>query len=144
MSGSYVSSDLRRLVRHRSRECCEYCGMPEKFTFAPHEVGHIIAEKHRGETSAGNLALACVSCNKHKGSDVASVDPDTGETVRLFNPRIDAWREHFDLERDGIVRPLTAVGRVTVFLLQLNRDDRRRERETLFETGAFPIPGTAD
>jgi len=36
-------------------------------------------------------------CNKHNSADLASIDPETGEMQRLFNPRRDQWREHFDL-----------------------------------------------
>ena len=42
--------------------------------------------------------------------------------VRLFNPRRENWREHFDWTEDGIrVEGKTAVGRATVIALQLNR-----------------------
>jgi hypothetical protein len=43
-----------------------------------------------------NLAFACVFCNRYKGSDIATVDPVTGEAVRLFDPRQDSWGDHFE------------------------------------------------
>jgi 5-methylcytosine-specific restriction endonuclease McrA len=52
--------------------------IPDVATFAPHEIDHIIAKKHGGRTEAENLALSCTLCNKYKGSDPASVDPETG------------------------------------------------------------------
>lgn len=88
---------LRRQVYERAGECCEYCRIPDVATFAPHEIDHIIAEKHGGLTEAENLALSCTLCNKHKGSDLASVDPDTGNIVPLYHPRQDLWHEHFQL-----------------------------------------------
>jgi hypothetical protein len=51
--------------------------MPEKLSLASHQVDHIIAEKHGGQTLAENLALSCSLCNQAKGSDIASIDPDT-------------------------------------------------------------------
>jgi hypothetical protein len=43
-----------------------------------------------------------------KGSDIASLDPLTGELVPLFNPRRDSWPDHFRL--DGpILEPLTPL-----------------------------------
>lgn len=84
MSTSYISNALRRLVFDRADCRCEYCLLPEIAAFLSHEVDHVIAEKHEGKTDAENLALACSVCNKQKGSDIASVDPTTGEIVRLY------------------------------------------------------------
>ncbi len=75
----------------------------------PHEPDHIIATKHRGETAVSNLAWMCFICNRAKGSDIASIDPQTGEVVRLFSPRRDSWPEHFSIEDDGVIRALTDV-----------------------------------
>jgi 5-methylcytosine-specific restriction endonuclease McrA len=83
MSSTYIPSALRRLVCERAKGCCEYCLIFEVTAFVPHEIDHIIAEKHGGLTEAENLALSCTLCNKHKGSDIASIDPDTGEVVAL-------------------------------------------------------------
>jgi uncharacterized Zn-finger protein len=47
----------------------------------------IIAEKHRGTTEAENLALACPYCNRAKGTDLGSIDPETGKLTPFFNPR---------------------------------------------------------
>jgi hypothetical protein len=53
----------------------------------PHQVDHIVSRKHGGLSTLENLALACVICNRYKGSDLASLDSQTGELSRLFNPR---------------------------------------------------------
>ncbi len=68
MSQTYVPAALRRLVRMRAGERCEYCLIPENASFAPHQVDHVIAEKHGGLTDANNLALSCVLCNMCKGA----------------------------------------------------------------------------
>jgi hypothetical protein len=127
MSHTHVPVELRRAVRLRARDCCEYCLIPESMTLAAHEIDHVIAEKHGGPTEAGNLALACALCNGFKGSDLASIDAESGAIVPLFNPRRDRWTEHFRLE-NGRIEPLTASARATVRLLQLNHPDRIEER----------------
>jgi hypothetical protein len=60
MAQKYIPVALRRLVRARAAECCEYCRVPERLTLAVHWVDHIVAEKHGGQTEEGNLALSCV------------------------------------------------------------------------------------
>ena len=82
----------------------------------------------------GEPRIVRTLCNRHKGTDLASVDPETGEMWRLFHPRRDRWREHFQ-SRDGVIVPLTAIGRVTVRLLQLNRVERVKERKLMIEAG---------
>ena len=75
MSKTYIALWLRNLVRNRANSRCEYCRLPESLDFPAHEIDHIIAEKHGGLTEAENLALSCMICNKHKGSDLTSIDP---------------------------------------------------------------------
>ena len=99
--------------------------------FAAHQIDHIIAVKHGGATEINNLALSCALCNKHKGSDIASIDPETGEIVALYHPRRDIWGNHLEIGPDGLVVPRTAAGRATVRLLQLNHPDRLAERRLL-------------
>lgn len=96
-----------------------------------------IAVRHRGMTSADNLAWTCAVCNRHKGSDVASVDSVSHRVTRLFHPRRDKWNRHFQLQKGWII-PQSAVRRVTEFLLQLNRPDRVSVRTILFAKGLYP------
>ncbi|MEG4483910.1 HNH endonuclease signature motif containing protein [Microcoleus sp. D2_18a_B4] len=95
MSKTYVSASLRRMVCDRANGYCEYCLIPETLALSSHQIDHIIAEKHSGETVENNLALSCSICNKNKGSDIASIAPETDEVVRLYNPRKDSWEDHF-------------------------------------------------
>jgi hypothetical protein len=139
MSSIYILPALRQLVYQRAGGCCEYCLIPETVTFAGHEIDHIIAQKHGGSTAADNLALACVLCNKHKGSDITSLDPATGAIVPLFHPRLDRWGEHFQLNGAQLI-PLTPTGRATVRLLQLNHPNRFVERERLLVIGILRVP----
>lgn len=132
-----IPLSLRELVRERAGGRCEYCLIHESDVLLPHEVDHIIAVKHRGQTDPSNLAYACYLCNRRKGTDIASIDPDTGQLTCLFNPRTDRWLDHLNLIGGRIV-PLTQTGRVTVELLQLNDTERVEERRLLIEAGGYP------
>lgn len=130
MSSTYISVSLRRLVEERANYRCEYCLIPALVAFFPHEIDHVIAKKHGGETDANNLAFTCWRCNRHKGSDLGSFDPQTGEFCFLFNPRTQKWSEHFAFDNLKIIGQ-TAIGRTTVRLLQLNSNKRIAERQRL-------------
>ncbi len=134
---SYIPEALRRQVIDRAQQCCEYCLIHQHDSLYTHEVDHIIPEKHRGETSESNLCLACLECNRHKGSDFGSFDPESGQITLLFNPRHHQWKDHFQLE-DGHIFPLTPEGRVTVFVLNLNDEIRVRARRALTKAGRYP------
>jgi hypothetical protein len=85
-------------------------------------ISHIIPRSRRGATAAENLCLACAACNGLKVDFIEAIDPETGEPVPLFNPRQQNWHEHFIWSQDGVqVIGLTACGRATVALLQMNR-----------------------
>ncbi len=136
----YISVALRGTVRERAGFLCEYCLLPESEAFFPFEPDHIIALKHEGLTETANLASSCFECNRLKGTDVASVDPETGSIVRLFHPRRDRWSDHFEL-REGLIVPKTDVGRVTEHLLQLNRPKVLSIRQLLLSQGRHPLSG---
>ncbi len=85
-----------------------------------------------------NLCLSCFWCNSYKGSDLCSVDWEYGgEVATLYNPRRQHWSDHFKLDGLRIV-PLTATGRVTAMLLQMNSYKRVRERRLLIQLGRYP------
>jgi hypothetical protein len=138
MKQTRILASLRREVRERAGERCEYCLLTESQAFFPHEPDHLIALKHGGETTLANLAWACFDCNRFKGSDIASIDAVTGELVRLFNPRTQRWSEHLSLN-GGYIIPLTSFGRVTEKLLRLNLASRVEVRERLAAAGLYPL-----
>ena len=86
---SDVDRALRELVRLRAAGLCEYCRISERLTLAEHEIDHVIAVKHGGPTAADNLALCCAVCNRFKGSDIGSLDSESGQLTPLFNSRVD-------------------------------------------------------
>ena len=133
------NDDLRRQVIRRAGGRCEYCLIHQEDAVARHQIDHVIADKHGGPTTLENLALSCVLCNLRKGSDLSSIDPDTGEVTRIFNPRTQDWSDHFRIEGVRIVGA-SPEGRATVQLLQLNSHQRLAERRELKRAGRFP-PG---
>ncbi|MEH2033453.1 MAG: HNH endonuclease signature motif containing protein [Nostoc sp.] len=130
MSVTYIPVVLRRLVEERANYKCEYCQLPAGVAFFSHEIDHVIAQKHGGATNADNLALTCWRCNRHKGTDLGSFDPETGAFSFLFNPRTQKWAEHFTFSELNLVG-LTPIGRTTIRLLQINSDERLAERQRL-------------
>ncbi len=132
-----IGQQLRREVRARAGNQCEYCLIDETLLVWGCEVDHIISRKHGGATESSNLALSCARCNRAKGTDIGSVHPESEELVRLFDPRRDRWAEHFRLDGARIVG-LTLIGQVTAALLQFNQDERLFERELLQKAGKYP------
>jgi hypothetical protein len=106
-------------VRARAGDRCEYCRLPERYYTGLFQIEHIVARSHGGGDEVHNLALACRHCNLHKGPNLSGIDPIGSELTRLFNPRTDIWVEHFAVE-GGVVRGLTAIGRATVYVLNMN------------------------
>ena len=129
---SDIPRRLTELVVHRARDRCEYCGLSQEGQEATFHADHVIPRAANGPTTVENLALACVSCSLRKGMKQEIVDPETGETVPFFNPRIEIWADHFRWDEERVV-PLTPTGRATVAALSLNRavilSIRREEAE---------------
>src|SRR5215510_7146231 len=92
---SHIPVGLRRLVILRSGDRCEYCHLRQAGQEAIFHVDHIKPVAVGGQTVGENLALACVSCSLRKAARQTATDPQTGDEVRLFNPRRDIWSEHF-------------------------------------------------
>jgi hypothetical protein len=114
----------RQHVRQRARFCCEYCQLSELDSpVVKLQVEHIVPRKHGGTDDFDNLALACIDCNLHKGSNLTGIDPETGQIVKLFDPRTQLWAEHFRWE-GYVLAGITPSGRTTVRVLDINAEDR--------------------
>jgi len=137
MSQPRIPAPIRAAVRERAGDRCEYCQMPEVGAFFVHEPDHVIAAQHGGESTLENLALACVQCNRLKGPNIASVDPETKHIVRLFNPRTDVWGDHFRAQSGRII-PTTEIARATAALLSFDEPDREEARRNLWRAGLYP------
>lgn len=86
-------------------------------------VEHIIPSVHGGSDNIDNLALACIDCNLHKGTNLTGIDPETNELAPLFHPRKERWYEHFEWRGIYLIGK-TAVGRTTIRVLDMNSEDQ--------------------
>ncbi|MFO0084800.1 MAG: HNH endonuclease [Pirellula sp.] len=100
-------------------------------------LDHIVSEKHGGDTILENLAWACFDCNRFKGSDIASLDRETGTLVPLYNPRLQFWSEHFRVST-GAIEALSQIGSVTERILRLNLPTGVEVRIELTLAGRYP------
>jgi hypothetical protein len=102
--------------------------------FITFHVEHIEAQQHIDDDSLDNLALACPDCNRHKGPNLTTLDPDTRALVKLFHPRLDRWDDHFEFQ-GPIIAGRTTTGIATARLLQFNSEERVEMRRQLIAAG---------
>lgn len=139
MSRSHVSKALRKRIAVDARHRCGYCLTSSSITGMPMEIDHIIPESLGGPTVRENLWLACSMCNDHKGNRIAASDPHTGEIARIFDPRRQAWSDHFtwNAEGDQIIGK-TPIGRATTAVVRLNRAELVEARRGWVLVGWHP------
>jgi 5-methylcytosine-specific restriction endonuclease McrA len=102
-----INNTTRKLVRKRAKYLCEYCHSSEEAGAALFEIDHITPQSFPNSTNElDNLALACQRCNAYRYNFTTGVDPETGSTIPLFNPREQNWADHFVWAPDG----LTIIG----------------------------------
>ena len=142
MTGAYVSKALREQIAVEASHRCGYCLTPQDHTAMPMTIEHIIPRALGGPTTQDNLWLACPLCNGHKAAQTHGIDPVTGQRVPLFNPRKQAWREHFTWSHDGThIVGVSACGRATVETLQLNNEYLVNARRRWVMVGWHPPQG---
>ncbi len=132
-----MRKELDRRVRNRANHRCEYCQMPQSAIDFAFPIDHIIAQQHGGRTVFSNLALACLKCNRHKGPNIAGIDPLSGEAVPLFNPRRDRWSDHFEW-KGPVLLGKTSRGLATIQVLAINHEATVNIRRVLIALGPFP------
>ena len=126
-----MDASVRREVRERAAESCEYCGLSQIAVPAIRfHVEHILAHQHGGGDDLDNLALACPNCNWNKGPNMSARDPDTGGMEMIYNPRTQRWHQHFEFF-GAEIRGLTPIGRATARLLRFNAPERLDVRKDL-------------
>jgi hypothetical protein len=139
VSSDYIPVELRRRVAAQARYRCGYCLTQETVIGRPMEFDHLLPRSLGGPTTEDNLWLACSLCNDHKSNRFLVVDPETGLSVRVFNPRQQKWREHFVWSEDATrIDGTTAEGRATVAALQLNRSSLVLARRLWVAAGWHP------
>ena len=130
---------MEALVRGRAGERCEYCRSPEDFSPDTFSIEPIYPRASGGSSEADNLAFSCQGCNGVKGVRVEAFDAATSAFVPLFHPRNDSWNDHFRWSADSLqVEGISAIGRATIALLQLNRRRVVNLRRVLMRDGDHP------
>lgn len=135
--GEYISDKLRLAVAKRAYNLCEYCLIHQSDSFFTFHIDHIISLKHGGTTILKNLANSCAICNRNKSSDVGTILLPKYDFIRLYNPRIDNWNDHFYFNEAEIL-PNSKIGQATIKILDLNEMNRLIERNYLIKIGHYP------
>ena len=139
MPTNFVPAELRRLVKIRANNNCEYCQALGSFSFHPFPVEHIIPTSKGGNGGESNLANACQFCNGSKFDKTEALDPLTGNIVPLYSPRTQTWDDNFLWSDDfTIVIGITPTGRATVNCLKMNRAEAVNLRAALRDFGVHP------
>ena len=134
-----ISGKLRQQVIVAADYRCEYCKTSSRLTGTPQVMEHILPRSLGGTDDRENLAASCYRCNEFKGAKTHAVDPESGQLVGLFNPRTEAWTEHFVWVNGGThMTGLTPTGRATVIALRLNNENIVEARAIWIEGGWHP------
>jgi len=142
MTRTQIPAELARLVRDRATNHSKYCQLPQSCQEATFHIDHVEPRRAGGQTNLENLALACVTCSLKKGARTNVVDPESGEAVSIFNPRVEMWDDHFSWTVEWSVVGLSPCGRGTVEALGINRPAAVAMRSMLAELGKFPERST--
>lgn len=136
---SSLSETLRQKVRQRAENRCEYCLSHQDYIMGRLQIDHIQPLAKGGTDTEDNLCLACELCNQYKWVQTESLDPQSSETVSLFNPRQQQWKEHFTWSTEGTeIIGLTACGRATIAALILNNNLAVIVRQNWVKAGWHP------
>ena len=134
-----INDALKQKIRTEAGNRCGYCLSLQKYVLGVLEIDHIIPQAKGGTDDPDNLWLACRLCNGYKGVQTTALDPNTGKTSQLFNPRYQKWSRHFQWSSNGTqIEGKTAIGRATVNALQLNNFIAVTVREQWVQAGWHP------
>lgn len=118
-----VPAEIAARVKAAARFRCGYCLSPQKLVMARLEIEHIVPRAVGGSSDEANLWVRCPLCNRYKADRIQAMDRVSGQTVPLFNPRLQRWSDHFQWTDGGLrIIGTTPTGRATVALLHLDDD----------------------
>ena len=134
-----LSNNLRRSVKLRAGNVCEYCLALANYAFHPFPVDHIVPISKGGSNHLDNLAYACQFCNNSKYDKIEAPDPLTGVSALLYNPRKQEWSQHFVWNADFTnIIGISPTGRATVSCMDMNREEAVNLRAALRVFGVHP------
>jgi len=134
-----IALEIRSKIEIRDQKRCQYCLTTEDNCGLRMHIDHILPESAGGGSSLDNLCLACFSCNVHKGAKQIWNDPETQEAVKLFNPMVQNWNDHFgwDENKTRIIGH-TPCGRATIDALRMNNSTVIKARRRWVSAGWHP------
>lgn len=135
---SVVSDKMRRRIVEHAGNRCGYCLGEQRYVYAPLEIDHIVPTAAGGTDDEENLWLAYGLCNSHKSTKTHGFDKHSNRKVKLFNPRKQNWKRHFDVINGIEIVGKTALGRVTVEALRLSSRIAITVRKNWLIAGWYP------
>ena len=139
MARRTLPKKAKERIRTLAGDRCGYCRFPQDFSVAQLQFDHVISLDKGGEDTEENQCLLCPKCNRAKWGKIDGFDKETGQNVRLFDPRTDDWHEHFEWSSDALrITGKTAIGRVTVTEAKLNNPLFIRVRGNFIKAGLRP------
>lgn len=139
MPKKYIPIAVQRAVIVLAQGYCEYCVVPADYSTDFFNFDHIQPTSQNGTSELGNLARTCGICNGYKHDKTKSIDPLTKQVCRLYHPRQDNWKDHFEWSKDGLrIIGKTDIGRATADLLQVNHKSNMNLRKLLKLVGLHP------
>lgn len=136
---SKVSKELEAEVRRECENRCGYCLLPQELVSNKLEIEHIVPRGKGGTDDKENLCLACRECNSHKAVKTHGFDSLMAKQTKLFNPRKQNWKRHFEFSEDKTeIIGKTVCGRATVSALQMNNKLQTTARKYWKLTDIFP------
>lgn len=142
MASKRISAEHQDRIRRQADNRCGYCRSHQKYVMGRLEIDHLIPRSKGGSNDEENLWLSCRLCNNAKRDQTHGVDPLTREVMPLYNPRTQAWSDHFIWSDDGVqIIGLTPCGRATVLALQLNNLIAVMVRQEWVAAGWHPPAG---
>lgn len=139
MPRKYIAIAIQRAVIALSQGHCEYCVIPSDYSTDFFNFDHIQPISQNGTSELDNLARTCGICNGSKHDKTEAIDPLTKQVCRLYHPRLDKWKDHFEWSGDALrMIGKTAIGRATADLLQVNRKSNVNLRKLLKLGGLHP------
>jgi 5-methylcytosine-specific restriction endonuclease McrA len=134
-----VSDKLKTNVRKAAKYRCGFCLFQESYSHTTFQIDHIIPVSKNGTNEQQNLWLVCETCNRAKSDKIEGFDSVTNLKCPLFNPRNQIWQEHFEwIDNFTQIKGKTAIGRVTVNELNLNKERIVKVRKNWVAVGWHP------
>lgn len=124
-----ISKTTRDFVRKRANSQCEFCGVTEVDSGGELTIDHFQPISRNGTDSLDNLLYCCSRCNLYK----LDYFPFNPTQPILWNPRIEAFSQHFIVLTDRRLQGITPVGVFTINRLRLNRNALVKYRQNKIE-----------